>query len=151
MRESIHPRLYPHIADVVSSIYLSIHPSIFCVCVCVCVCVSGVLSQGICKDYITATLLEQTRREQFKEDAVRNVELSAYLTHCKMQPLHMLISLRQAMTSSVKLVKNYNTAAGFARRLLELNPKAEHKEMALKVRRPFTLSISLASFLIHTL
>jgi hypothetical protein len=108
------------------------------------------LSQGICKDYITATLLEQTRREQFKEDAVRNVELSAYLTHCKMQPLHMLISLRQAMTSSVKLVKNYNTAAGFARRLLELNPKAEHKEMALKVRRPFTLSVSLASFLIHT-
>ena len=36
------------------------------------------------------------------------------------------------MSSSVKL-KNFNTAASFCRRLLELNPKAEHKEQALKV------------------
>lgn len=67
-------------------------------------------------------------REQYKDDPTRNVELAAYLTHCNLQPLHLLISLRSAMTSAVKL-KNFNTAASFARRLLELNPKAEHKEM----------------------
>jgi coatomer protein complex subunit alpha (xenin) len=87
---------------------------------------------GICKEYITAVLLETTRREQFKDDAQRNVELAAYLTHCNLQPLHLLISLRSAMSSAVKL-KNFNTAASFCRRLLELNPKAEHKEQALKV------------------
>mmetsp|Transcript_9474 Transcript_9474/g.21710 ORF Transcript_9474/g.21710 Transcript_9474/m.21710 type:complete len:1277 (+) Transcript_9474:222-4052(+) len=87
---------------------------------------------GICREYITAVVLETTRREQYKDDPTRNVELAAYLTHCNLQPLHLLISLRSAMTSAVKL-KNFNTAASFARRLLELNPKAEHKEMALKV------------------
>ncbi|EKX53298.1 coatomer subunit alpha [Guillardia theta CCMP2712] len=87
---------------------------------------------GICKEYITAIILETTRREQFKEDPTRNVELAAYLTHCNLQPLHLLISLRSAMSSSVK-IKNYNTAGSFCRRLLELNPKAEHKEQALKV------------------
>eukprot|EP00960_Hanusia_phi_P033380 750435-Hanusia_phi.AAC.3 len=104
---------------------------------------------GICKEYITAIILETTRRDQFKEDPTRNVELAAYLTHCNLQPLHLLISLRSAMSSSVK-IKNYNTAGSFCRRLLswprehkraellpcrllELNPKAEHKEQALKV------------------
>ena len=87
---------------------------------------------GICREYITAVLLETTRRDQFKDDAQRNVELAAYLTHCNLQPLHLLISLRSAMSSAVKL-KNFNNAASFARRLLELNPKAEHKEQALKV------------------
>jgi hypothetical protein len=60
------------------------------------------------------------------------MELAAYLTHCNLQPLHMLISLRSAMSSAVK-VKNFNTAASFSRRLMELNPKSEHKEQALKV------------------
>lgn len=86
----------------------------------------------VCREYITAVLLESTRREQFKEDPKRNMELAAYLTHCNLQPLHLLISLRSAMSSAVK-VKNFNTAASFSRRLMELNPKAEHKEQALKV------------------
>ena len=53
--------------------------------------------------------------EQFKEDPKRNLELAAYLTHCNLQPLHLLISLRSAMSSAVK-VKNFNTAASFSRR-----------------------------------
>jgi len=87
---------------------------------------------SVCREYITAVLLESTRREQFKDDPKRNMELAAYLTHCNLQPLHLLISLRSAMSSAVK-VKNFNTAASLARRLMELNPKAEHKEQALKV------------------
>ncbi|KAJ1491759.1 Coatomer, alpha subunit, partial [Baffinella frigidus] len=91
-------------------------------------------SMQICREYITAVLLEQTRRGEFADDPTRNSELAAYLTHCNLQPLHLLISLRSAMSSSVKL-RNFNTAASFCRRLLELNPKAEHKEQALKVLR----------------
>ena len=70
---------------------------------------------SVCREYITAVLLESTRREQFKEDPTRNMELAAYLTHCNLQPLHLLISLRSAMSSAVK-VKNFNTAASFCRR-----------------------------------
>ena len=69
----------------------------------------------VCREYITAVLLESTRREQFKDDPTRNMELAAYLTHCELQPLHLLISLRSAMSSAVK-VKNFNTAASFCRR-----------------------------------
>jgi coatomer protein complex subunit alpha (xenin) len=58
---------------------------------------------AVCREYITAVLLETTRREQFKDDAVRNMELAAYLTHCNLQPLHLLISLRSAMSSAVKV------------------------------------------------
>jgi coatomer protein complex subunit alpha (xenin) len=72
--------------------------------------------------------------EQFKEDPKRNLELAAYLTHFNLHPLHMLISLRSAMSSAVKL-KNFNTAASFSHRLMKLNPKSEHKEQALKVLR----------------
>jgi len=70
---------------------------------------------SVCREYITAVLLESTRREKFKEDPTRNMELAAYLTHCNLQPLHLLISLRSAMSSAVK-VKNFNTAASFCRR-----------------------------------
>ena len=91
-------------------------------------------SMQVCREYITAVMLEQTRRGEFAEQPARQVELAAYLTHCNLQPLHLLISLRSAMSSAVKL-RNFNTAASFCRRLLELNPKAEHKEQALKVLR----------------
>lgn len=70
---------------------------------------------SVCREYITAVLLESTRREKFKENPTRNMELAAYLTHCNLQPLHLLISLRSAMSSAVK-VKNFNTAASFCRR-----------------------------------
>jgi coatomer protein complex subunit alpha (xenin) len=89
---------------------------------------------SVCREYITAVLLESTRMEQFKEEPKRNLELAAYLTHFNLQPLHMLISLRSAMSSTVKL-KNFNTAASFSHRLMKLNPKSEHKEQALKVLR----------------
>jgi hypothetical protein len=46
----------------------------------------------------------------------------------------MLIALRSATSSSLK-VKNYNTAASFSRRIMELNPKTEHKEQVIKVLR----------------
>jgi Coatomer (COPI) alpha subunit C-terminus len=52
---------------------------------------------------------------------VRVAELAAYFTHANMQPVHLALSLRSAMSIFFKL-KNFNTCASFCRRLLELNP-----------------------------
>lgn len=57
-------------------------------------------------------------------DPVRQMELSAYFTHCNLEPIHLMLSLRSAMTSAYK-IKNYKDAASFARRLLELDPKED--------------------------
>jgi hypothetical protein len=92
---------------------------------------------SVFREYLTADVglprvHHSTRREQFKEDPKRNMEPAAYLTHCNLQPLHMLISLHSAISSAVK-VKNFNTAASLSRRLVQLNPKSEHNVQALKV------------------
>ncbi len=50
----------------------------------------------------------------------RQAELAAYFTHAKLQPGHVILSLRSAMILFYKL-KNFSTAATFCRRLLELN------------------------------
>ncbi|KAL0201095.1 hypothetical protein M9458_004282, partial [Cirrhinus mrigala] len=50
--------------------------------------------------------------------------MAAYFTHCSLQPVHMVLVLRTALNLFFKL-RNFKTAAGFARRLLELGPKPE--------------------------
>lgn len=50
--------------------------------------------------------------------------MAAYFTHCNLQPVHMVLVLRTALNLFFKL-RNFKTAAGFARRLLELGPKPE--------------------------
>jgi Coatomer (COPI) alpha subunit C-terminus len=50
----------------------------------------------------------------------RQAELAAYFTHAKLQPGHLVLSLRSAMILFYKL-KNFATAATFCRRLLEMN------------------------------
>lgn len=47
--------------------------------------------------------------------------MAAYFTHCNLQPVHMVLVLRTALNLFFKL-RNFKTAAGFARRLLELGP-----------------------------
>lgn len=75
---------------------------------------------GICREYITAIVLETERRKiKSKTPKKREVELSAYLTNCRLQPGHLCIVLDVAMVCAFKS-KNYITAAGFAYRLLEL-------------------------------
>ncbi len=51
-------------------------------------------------------------------------QMAAYFTHCSLQPVHMVLVLRTALNLFFKL-RNFKTAAGFARRLLELGPKPE--------------------------
>jgi coatomer protein complex subunit alpha (xenin) len=77
---------------------------------------------GVARDYCLALRIELKRKE-LKDEPTRNAELAAYFTHCNLQPIHLSLSLRSAMSVFYKL-HNFATAAGFARRLLELNPPA---------------------------
>ena len=75
----------------------------------------------IARDYAVALRIEIARKEVAKTDANRAAELAAYFTHQNLQPVHSTLSLRSAMTIFYKM-QNFQTAAGFSRRLLELNP-----------------------------
>jgi len=80
--------------------------------------------------------METYRKDLPKESpnyAVRVAELAAYFTHCNMQPIHLMLSLRSAMTIHYK-IKNFKTASSFARRLLELGPKEEIATQARKLQ-----------------
>jgi len=85
---------------------------------------------GICREYVLGLVLEAKRK--VTEDKVRQCELAAYFTHCHLEPMHLCLVLRQAMSMNVKL-KSFGIAASFARRLLELNPSAKFAQDAHKV------------------
>ncbi|KAG9123809.1 hypothetical protein FRC07_013904 [Ceratobasidium sp. 392] len=78
------------------------------------------------REYLLGVSIELARRELVQEDPSnvrRSLELAAYFTHCRLQPAHQQIALRNAMTVFLK-AKNYAAGAKFARRLLELSPAA---------------------------
>jgi hypothetical protein len=75
---------------------------------------------SIAKEYVHALRIELARKAA-ADDPKRQAELAAYFTHCSLQPTHLRLSLQSAMSINYKL-KNFNTAATFCRRLLELNP-----------------------------
>ena len=86
----------------------------------------------ICREYITAIRIKAAMAEA-GSDPVRSTELSAYFTHCNLQPVHLLLALRSAMGAAFKH-KNYITAAGFARRLLELPDMSSERNADLRVK-----------------
>mmetsp|Transcript_6188 Transcript_6188/g.15793 ORF Transcript_6188/g.15793 Transcript_6188/m.15793 type:complete len:347 (+) Transcript_6188:137-1177(+) len=88
---------------------------------------------SIAKEYAVALRIE-IKRKEFKDDASMNrqAELAAYFTHSPLQPIHLSLSLRSAMSLFFK-IKNFNTAAGFCRRLLELNPPLKVAQQAKQV------------------
>lgn len=69
---------------------------------------------------------------------VFSLQMAAYFTHCNLQPVHMVLVLRTALNLFFKL-RNFKTAAGFARRLLELGPKPD-------VAQQVGCATSIASF-----
>jgi len=77
---------------------------------------------GVCREYLLGIRLELTRRDS--KDENRKVELAAYFTHCNLQTPHLTLSLMSAMTAAYK-INNFQTAASFAKRLLDLGPKPE--------------------------
>merc|ERR1719410_3110548 len=86
----------------------------------------------ICREYITAIRIKGAMAEA-GADPVRSTELSAYFTHCNLQPVHLLLALRSAMGTSFKH-KNYIGAASFARRLLELPDMSSERNADLRVK-----------------
>lgn len=86
---------------------------------------------SIAKEYIVGLRME-TRRKEEKDNQERNAELAAYFTHCHMQPIHSSLALRSAMFIFYKM-GNLDTAAGFCRRLLDLNPPQKLAQQARQV------------------
>ncbi|CED82220.1 coatomer protein subunit alpha [Phaffia rhodozyma] len=77
-----------------------------------------------CREYILGMTMEIERRRLAKEEPEnvrRQLELAAYFANCKLQPIHLQLALRSAMSVWNK-AQNYATAAVFARRLIALNP-----------------------------
>jgi len=89
--------------------------------------------------------METTRKELPKDQATRVAELAAYFTHCRLQPIHLMLSLRSAMNIHYK-IKNFKTASSFARRLLELGPK---EEIATQVSFLLAFFLLSSCFLFH--
>lgn len=85
----------------------------------------------VCREYITAVRLKAAMNDC--TDPARMTELSAYLTHCNLQPAHLLLALRSAMGTAFKH-KNYIAAAGFAQRLLELPDMTSERNAELRVK-----------------
>lgn len=86
----------------------------------------------ICREYITAIRIKGAMAD-VAQDPVRSTELAAFFTHCNLQPVHLLLALRSAMGVAFKH-KNYITAAGFARRLLELPDMNSERNADLRVK-----------------
>lgn len=86
---------------------------------------------NVSRNYITACRIELQRRKE--SNPLRQLELSCYMSHCNLQPNHMLLVLNLAMTNAFKL-KNYINSADFARRILEIKEVDNKlKERTLKV------------------
>jgi coatomer subunit alpha len=86
----------------------------------------------VCREYITAIRIKAAI-SGVAEDPVRATELSAYFTHCNLQPAHALLALRAAMGTAFKH-KNFIVAASFARRLLELPDMSSERNADLRVK-----------------
>ena len=82
-------------------------------------------------EYMNALLVEMERRST-TGNPKRQAELAAYFTHFNLQPIHLTLTLRQAMSTMFKL-KNFNTAASLCHRLLELNPPLKIAQQARQV------------------
>ena len=81
----------------------------------------------VAREYITAIRIKAVA----SDDPKRSSELAAFLTHCNMQPAHLLLVLRSAMVTCFKH-KNFILAASFSRRLLELPDINSQKNAELK-------------------
>ncbi|KAL3194898.1 hypothetical protein MRX96_045810 [Rhipicephalus microplus] len=89
----------------------------------------------VCREYILGLSLETERKALPKEtldQQKRACEMAAYFTHCNLQPVHQILTLRTALNLFFKL-KNYKTAASFGRRLLELGPRPDVASQTRKI------------------
>jgi coatomer protein complex subunit alpha (xenin) len=84
--------------------------------------VEGLIKRQV--EYITAMRIELERKKMVSagsEDTKRVTELSCYMTLCGMDNAHKFLAYKNAMNSNYK-IKNFITAAHFARLVLDLEP-----------------------------
>lgn len=86
------------------------------------------------QEYKLAVRIMLTARAHDQADAVRQMELAAYMTHCALEPPHLMLACNLAMVVTYKH-SNFIHAAGFARRLLEMPDinSARNAQLAAKV------------------
>lgn len=90
---------------------------------------------NVCREYIVGLKMEIYRKTLPKstiDEQKRICELAAYFTHCNLQSVHQILTLRTALNLFFK-IKNYKTAASFAKKLLELGPRAEIAQQCRKM------------------
>lgn len=85
---------------------------------------------SICREYLIGITLEMKRKDE--KDGKRAADLAAYFTNCKLQTKHALLVIRTAMKACID-IKNYQSASGFARRLLDLAPSGPLADQAKQV------------------
>lgn len=100
----------------------------------------------MCREYVNLCRLEVARKSLDPNNVARGVELVSYLTCCKVQPVHQLLTLQLAMSTSYK-AQNYVTAASFAKRLLlgNLGNPDKVKDVMAKARQVVQLCEQKAS------
>lgn len=103
--------------------------------------VKGILAATT--EYKLAARLMLALRGTDAADAVRQIELASYMTHCTLEPAHVMLVVNTAMSTAFKH-KNYIHAANFARRLLEMPDIHAAKNAALAQRAKTALQRSEA-------
>lgn len=99
---------------------------------------------SICREYVVGIKMETNRKtlpNATLDDKKRHCEMAAYFSHCNLQPVHQILTLRTALNMFFKL-KNFKTAASFARRLLDLCPRPEVAQQARKILQACELNLS---------
>lgn len=99
---------------------------------------------SICREYVVGTKMETMRKtlpNATLEDKKRHCELAAYFSHCNLQPVHQILTLRTALNMFFKL-RNFKTAASFARRLLELGPRPDVAQQARRILQACEMNLS---------
>lgn len=89
----------------------------------------------ICREYLVGLCLELKRKDMPKDsldEQIRSAEMAAYFTHCQLQPIHQILTLRTATNLMFKL-KNFKTCGSMCRRILELGPKPEVAQQIRKI------------------
>lgn len=90
---------------------------------------------AICREYVVGIKMETNRKglpNTTIEDKKRHCEMAAYFSHCQLQPVHQILTLRTALNMFFKL-RNFKTASSFAKRLLEFGPRPEVAQQARKI------------------
>jgi coatomer protein complex subunit alpha (xenin) len=107
--------------------------------------IKGILKSAA--EYKMACRIVLTAKTVDQNDAARQIELAAYMTHCVLEPAHLMLAVNLAMGMAFKH-KNFITAANFAKRLLEM-PDINAAKNAQLLQRVSAISLSLQPLQMH--